>query len=278
MVNPAGETGFYDAWQGESHARMFGVWDSAPVSRLMKFCDQFNDFHMYRDIVGRSECQTLLDVGCATGRFFRYFQKTWPGMSYRGIDISESAIEYASSTFPSGDFQTFNGDLTTVAGMESDLVFCRDVVHHQIDPLKFITDLYSISRKYIIIRMRTRESGETVFEPTQSCQYTNENWVPYMVFNRFELTDFIRSLSPAPKRVDIVRSPMVLGGRSGRYLPRELYLQESGGSETSLLIEKGADLNSGETIVSVSSSVETAGYERAWWARFLARAARKFGA
>jgi ubiquinone/menaquinone biosynthesis C-methylase UbiE len=278
MVNPTGGTGFYDAWQGEAHTRMFGAWDHAPVSRLMKFCDQFNDFHMYRDVVGRSECRTLLDVGCATGRFFRYFQKTWPGMSYRGIDISESAIEYASSTFPLGNFQTFNGDLTTVNGMESDLVFCRDVIHHQTDPRKFLTDLYRISQKYLVIRMRTRESGETVFEPTQSCQYTNENWVPYIVFNRQELTDFISSFSPAPKRIDIVRSPMVLGGQSERYLPRELYDPKTGGSETSLLIEKWTDSSAEETIVSVSASVETAGHERPGWVRFLARAARKFGA
>jgi hypothetical protein len=168
--------------------------------------------------------------------------------------------------------------METVSDMKSDVVFCRDVVHHQIDPYRFLTGLYDVTQRYLVIRVRTRDSGETVFDFSQSCQYTYENWVPYIVINRESLTDLIGSLTPTPKSIEIVRSPMILGGKNGRYLPKELYDDEAGGSETSIIIERGTGSEGSAPTISVSSNVENLGRERPFWARGLSRVARRLGA
>jgi SAM-dependent methyltransferase len=196
-----------------------------------------------------SEVETfdsVMDLGCATGRFYRFFREIFPGAHYRGIDISQVAIDYAKKLYLKSDFSLFDGDPSTIEGPKPDLLFCRDVLHHQPNPEEFLAKLYATAGKYLILRIRTREVGATVFDREQSCQYSYDNWVPFIVFNTTELTDLLSSYNPSPARIDIVRHPVVLGGQLGRYLPKEMYFPETGTSETSILIEKG---NNDQTVV-----------------------------
>jgi len=201
---------------------------------------------MALELASLKRVHSIMDVGCATGRFYRFFRKTFPEAAYHGFDISRVAIEHATNLYPHSDFSVFDGDPTTVGGPNPDLIFCRDVLFHQPTPKEFLAKLYETSGKYLIMRIRTREVGATVFDWEQSCQLSYNNWVPYIVFNTKELTDLLSSYNPKPARIDIVRHPVVLGGQLGRYLPKEMYFPETGTSETSILIEKG---NNDQTVV-----------------------------
>lgn len=269
--------GFQEAWMQREHADQFGRWGRESTAKLVRTCDQFNEFYLFRTLVGNGDCQTLLDVGCATGNFYRYFHKLWPYLEYRGIDISEVAVEYAKSQNPAADFRVFNGDLQSVQGLASDIVFCRDVVHHQENPKAFLFDLYSITKKYLILRVRTRDVGATVFDPDQSCQYNYGHWVPYIVINVSELIDLLRSFQPAPGTIVLRKHPVVLGGQDSRFLPKELYYPETGTAETALLIEKRVQKGDGNTIVSMETHPESRNRGTVYWVRWLRWLVRRCG-
>ena len=259
------------------HAGHFAGWDRYSTTRLVRLCDQFNDCQLFRTIVGIQNCRALSDVGCATGRFRRFFRNIWPSLEYKGFDISEAAIGYARSLYPNGDFRVFDGDVKSSPEIESDIVFCRDVVHHQTNPCEFLSNLHDATRSYLILRVRTREVGTTVFDINQSCQYTYGHWVPYIVFNTPELIDLIRSFKPSPARITLWRHPVILGGQNSRCLPKELYYQETGTAETALLIEKGVEGRNGDTVVTLGTRPEVRTQDRARWARWLRRLARRWG-
>jgi len=100
-----------------------------------------------------------------------------------------------------------------------------------------------------------------VFDREQSCQYSYENWVPYIVFNTGELTDLLSSYSPRPAKIDIIRHPDILGGQLNRYLPKELYYPETGTAETSILIEKGPEGQTVEPKITSEAKRELRGQE-----------------
>lgn len=271
------QTSVHDAWESGDHVSAFSVPDSYSNSRLIKYCDQFNECQLFRTLVGTRGCLTVLDVGCATGWLYRYFRNVWPALEYKGLDVSQSATDYAKGLYPSGNFRVFNGDLKSVPDAESDIVFCRDVVHHQANPRELLGDLYHIAKKYLILRMRTMEEGATVFDVAQSCQYTYGHWVPFIVFNTSELIDTLQSFRPSPASIILRRHPTILGGQSSRYLPKELYYPETGTAETALLIEKGEDTKGNRSpTVSIQTCPETRGLDRRTWLRWMRAAAERW--
>lgn len=161
--------------------------------------------------------------------------------------------------------------------IRADIVFCKDVVHHQTDPKKLLSALYEKANNYLILRVRTREVGPTVFDPSQSCQFLYGDWVPYIVFNSAELAELIRSYQPSPVRIALWRHPVVLGGAGGRYLPKELYDPQTGTAETAVLIEKRSGSSEAETQVEVITRPETRGLARPLWLRSIVSLAKRVG-
>jgi SAM-dependent methyltransferase len=263
----------HEAWQEKEHSIVFGGWNHYSTAKLVGLCDQYNEFGLFRSLVGNADCRTLSDVGCATGGFYRFFTKVWPALKYKGFDVSNVAIEQAKKFYPEVALNVFDGRINSLKSIESDIVFCRDVVHHQDEPSEFLSDLYDVTKKFLIVRVRTREVGATVFDISQSCQYANGHWVPYVVFNTSELIDLIRSFKPSPAKITLTRHPIVLGGENARFLPKELYYPKVGTSETALLIEKGGDEEGGDTSVILNTLAER--YERPLWTRLLRRLAQR---
>ena len=268
----------YDAWLQAEHVNRFSTWDSYSTSRLVKLCDQFNECQFFRTLVGDESCRTLSDIGCATGRCYRFFHKLWPSLEYKGYDISEGAIERARKLYPDGDFKVIDGSFKTLPEVQADIVFCRDVVLHQVDPCQFLSDLYEVANRYLILRLRTREVGATVFDISRSCQYNYGSWVPYLVFNTSELIDLIKTFEPTPTAITIRRHPVVLGGYHSRFLPKELYYPETDSAETALIIEKGSNaVGNKDTVVTIETRPESRGRERAQWVQLLRRLAGAAG-
>lgn len=265
----------YEAWKQQDHVRLFSSWDQYPTGALVKQCHTFNDFQLFDSIAGNQECRTVSDVGCATGGFYRYFHRQWPSLGYKGFDISQLAVEHARNLYPEGNFTVFDGQLKSQADVESDIVFCRDVTHHQTNPQTFLSDLYDIAKEYLVLRVRTREIGATVFDVEQSCQYTYGRWVPYIVFNTTEIMELISSFYPSPARITIKRHPVILGGQNSRYLPKELYDPETDTAETAILIKKRKGNLAEETVTSVESCPE--GISRSPWRQVIRRVARRLG-
>lgn len=213
----------------------------------MRDYEVFNDVQLLNErLHAAGGLGTVLEVGCATGEFFRYLSLKWPKITYVGTDISRPAIERALDKYPHGNFVVSEaddtGDLVNLVGLKHrpDVLYCKDVVLHQTDPFGFIRGLLGITTQSLIMRLRTRDLGATVLDPDSSCQYHYDGWMPYIVINTDELIDAIRAASPGAELI-VRKHHVVLGGLHSRNLPKDCYLSETGTAETAVEVFLGTD-------------------------------------
>ena len=231
----------HQAWGQPQHAMHFDALSGVPGFVLRRAYERFNEVRLLNTVLDtRSNPVRLLEVGCATGEFYRYLSLRHPQVSYVGCDISRPALERARQKYHvEGRFIETDTDLKAVRHVSPDIIFCRDVAHHQPDPLAFIRKLYEMTKSLLVMRVRTRDAGATVGDPALSCQLNYGAWAPYIVVNSQELLRTIQGFSPQPRRIQLVKHYMVLGGQHARFLPKECYYPETGTAEAALLIEKG---------------------------------------
>ena len=234
--------GLYDAWKSAAHVEHFDLWSRVPLFVLQDRYERFNEVRLLEAYLQAASLPcSLLEVGCATGEFYRYLKSRHPNVRYTGCDISEVAINQARAKFQGeASFILTDEDLGAVASIKPDVVFCRDVILHQPDPYTFLQRLYAIAGKLLILRLRTRDVGLTETDPQKSCQLNYGQWAPYMILNCKELLDALQQLSPRPNKVVLQKHYMVLGGYHLRYLPKDCYLDETKTAESALLVEKGS--------------------------------------
>jgi SAM-dependent methyltransferase len=263
---------FYASWKEDGHATHFDGLRFVPTPLLVRRGEGFNEVRMLAGLLRREPTLTVLEVGCATGEMFRYMAKRHPRATYIGADISEPAIARAREKFGTrGRFILTDSTLAALDGLTPDIVFCRDVLHHQTEPWPFLERLYRLAGRALLMRIRTRDRGATEYDPERSSQYHAGSWVPYIILNVDELVETVSTtFRPAPSSVMLVKNSTVLGGHQGRYVPKECYDEATGTAETAMLLVKGAD-DGGRPAVEISSRRD--GEQTPGWGR-LQRACR----
>jgi SAM-dependent methyltransferase len=230
------------AWQDGTHARVFDEVSAYPDFLMRKRFESFNEVRLLRAHAGAVRGGTLFEIGCATGEFGRYAAKYLPQFTYTGFDISRPALARATAKYGGARYRLLEDPIDAFRDKfgTASVVFCRDVVLHQLDPLAFVSRLLDIATEALVLRLRTRDAGETVLDAERSCQYHyDRHWVPYIVLNTRQLLDHLCA-DPAVSRVVVSRRYETLGGHNFRYLPKELFYRETGGAETALIVLKQA--------------------------------------
>ena len=213
----------YEAWNSPTHAEEFDNFRFVPTFVLKGIYERFNEVHLLREVAKDMPAGfSLLEVGCATGELYRYSSAQFRNaVTYTGCDISRPAIERARSKFPKGaSFRLIDEELSAVREMKADIVFCRDVVHHQTDPFAFLRKLYGLCTRSMVLRIRTRDVGESVLDPELSCQYAYGTWVPFIVLNCDEVISELTQMEPRPARIKLIKDYVVLGGLMGDSSPK----------------------------------------------------------
>lgn len=230
----------YAGWDTQNHANTFDLWNRKSGPEFDFYYGAFSENQYLVDAVKGLTSPTICDVGCATGTTLRHLTRRVgaDGYSYTGIDLSGAAIARAKSLYPGRDFrQVVPGPIREGMGQGYDVVFSRDTVLHQTDPYGFLSQLLELADKTLIVRLRTRDTGESVIDHTRSCQmHYDAHWMPYIVLNKDELLGWFAA-SGRVSKITINRSYEVLGGMNYRFLPKELYQTSAGGAETSLRID-----------------------------------------
>lgn len=233
-------TAWYTDWQNPDHVRRFDFRSALDRRNLVRNFESLNDVRLLNERLDRERTLNLLEVGCATGEFYRYLQVKFPRVSYYGVDISRPAIERAHTKYPQGRFSVTDPDTSVRTVMEQaglshapEIIYAKDVVHHQVKPFGFVSELLEAAIEAVIVRCRTRDVGKTELDPELSCQYHYGGWMPYIILNLEELIAHIRHLSPQAELL-IYRNHIVLGGQHNRYLPKDCYLRETGTAETAV--------------------------------------------
>jgi SAM-dependent methyltransferase len=234
-----------DAWDDQTHASAFDYLHKMPRFMVKKHYERFNEGRLLKAFQNDIQGKIFFEIGCATGELYRYISSYMPQFKYFGFDISKPAIERAKQKYPNGNFHKLTNG-TEEIGQEfgqADVIWCRDVVLHQMFPYDFLDNLLNLSSEVVILRLRTRDVGETVTDPSLSCQlHWDKFWVPYIVLNTDEMIQKIKGHQDVRKIV-VSRHYEVLGGHNYRFLPKELFFTASGTAETAVYIQKGLRKN-----------------------------------
>tara|TARA_B100000029_G_C17423617_1_gene905255 strand:+ start:168 stop:1010 length:843 start_codon:yes stop_codon:yes gene_type:complete len=234
---------FFTHWNREEHKKYFNVWNKISRSYFNFLFGCYYENNYLLNYLKKNSRQSILDVGCATGYLLRYLKLKKTKFDYHGADISIECIDTAKKHYKDYSFTQISSDgLQKSFNPKSfDIVYSRDVAIHQLKPLNFIKDLIDISRNVLVLRIRTRDKGKTVYDPNYSCQLGNQgvgekkDWVPVIVLNYQELIEFLKQMKIV-KKVIVNKSYTILGGKSLLFFEKDLYLKETGGAETSLIL------------------------------------------
>ena len=235
---------WYRDWQHDRHAVAFDIRAGLDDRNLVRNYEGFNDVRLLRERCAGRRAMTVLEVGCATGEFFRYTQLRYPTAQYYGLDISRPALLRAKAKYPEGQFFLTDpgrpvSETLRMLELPShpEVVYCKDVVQHHTDPFGLLAQLVGAASESVIIRGRTRDVGASERDPALSCQYHYDGWMPYLVLNLQELIAHLQGLAPEAEIV-VYRHHMVLGGQYQRYVPKALYLPQTGTAETAVGVFK----------------------------------------
>lgn len=233
---------WHQDWQSPGHVRTYDARSAWPDRRLAAHYETFNDVLLLGKALARRPAARLVEVGCATGELCRYLHLKHPSTRYHGLDVSRVALERAREKYPQDRFLLHDPEAPLARTLHSaglsgpiEVVYSKDVVHHQPDPFGFLGQLLDLASDAAVVRLRTRDFGETVMDPELSCQYHYDGWMPYLVLNLQETIDFVRRRLPQAE-VIAQKNHMVLGGKENRYLPKECYLPQTGTAETAMAV------------------------------------------
>ena len=242
-----------EAWHQPLHADFFDARARYRIPELRRDYEQFNEFGLFLEQKGTLRGRCFVEVACATGELYRYLRRYHPEFRYTGFDISDPAIERARRKFPDGRFEVCKPDLSEIISsdlIKPSLVWARDVIHHQPNPFEYLSRLVTLSSEATILRLRTRDRGDTVVDPELSCQLQYNHWVPYIVLNMHEIIETI-CRAVAVRKMIIIKSYETLGGWNERFLPKECYYAETGTAETAIWVlrSENGDYGNPEIII-----------------------------
>lgn len=233
---------FTAAWDNEEHARRFGR--AITLRNDFKFLMEFRPSIPARCLnyvsnVAQGNEISVLDIGCAAGDYYSYLtcQRASRTFEYEGVDISKVAIEAANRYYQTDRFQVIDRD-EDLEDKTGDIVLSVNVLQHQPMAIDNLVRILQCAKQYLVVTLRTRENGETVLDPELSCQRIFGEWVPFIVINSKELYRTIFSSVPGPVRISSFKEYRMFAGAGPRFLPKELYIEESGTAVTTLIVEK----------------------------------------
>ena len=185
-----------------------------------------------------ASARSLLEVGYATGEFYRYLSKIRPDIRYTGLDLSDAAYALVRERYRDADFRLGNCvDPAAMPDEKYDIVFSRDVIHHTGDPFVALRNLYRATGSSLVVSLRTRDVGETVVDRDRSYQEVYETRYHYSLLNIDELLAFLTSLEPRPGKIKVLREHLDLDGHFGRVLPKDSVHGDPGFAVSSVRVD-----------------------------------------
>jgi SAM-dependent methyltransferase len=231
-------SGWSAAWRDPQHKAGFDLYSRFSEKRLRQHWQRFNEVNMLRAKADRIQGNELLDLGCATGEFYRYCRSILPQFRYHGCDIDEQLVSRAREKYPDTHFFESAEDLSNIRQNcpSPAVVFNRDVIPFCPEPFVYLRKLLEFPTSAAVLRLRTRDAGASVLDPDRSCAFLHGKWIPYMVLNVDELVSCITAVRPV-EEIIIQKSYEILGGESRRFLPKECYYPETGTAATAVFIQ-----------------------------------------
>ena len=139
----SGKTTYGEFWQEKKDSGVTEFYDSLYEDRPLLH-ENFVNFVKSKDNI-----KSVLEVGCGSGIYPIKFKEMFTGMSYTGLDFSESSVEYCKKN---SDFEFVAGDFIKMDLQDKyDLVFSHAVIDHVYDPDKYLENIVKATKKYAYV-------------------------------------------------------------------------------------------------------------------------------
>lgn len=141
------------------------------------------------------EGKKILDVGCASGDFFKVLKKKYNKIDYHGIDLDKKCILSAKKKFgSSARFDAFDLFDKRLNNKSYDLIMIWNLFYMIPNWKDFLIRCANLSKKYVIFDNKIKFSGSTIVDLDLSYQYYHKsnkrNY--YVVHNIHELISFLQ--------------------------------------------------------------------------------------
>lgn len=104
-----------DMWHGGSGA-------GSEIENVKEYVDILQKY------IDKPEIETVLDLGCGDWQFSKFLNLS--SVSYLGVDVVESVIEFNSNSYSASNIEFISRDITTYEVPKADLIICKDVLQH----------------------------------------------------------------------------------------------------------------------------------------------------
>lgn len=140
------------------------------------------------------ELHSVLDVGCASGRFIELLHSQGADPKYVGIDICASNIENAKRLYPNFSFHHTNA-LDFKPNETFDLVNATGVCQHEPEFEKLIQSMVTLSNKYVLFDVKLSKTDQHIVDLDKSFAGIEKNKLYFIILNLDKLIQFLSKLS-----------------------------------------------------------------------------------
>jgi len=158
-----------------------------------KAADDFfpSEVHHLKKII--SQIRSVLDVGCASGKFIDLLQSLGATPSYVGLDIGLSNIENAQRLYPNSQFHHMNA-LEFTSDQTFDLVNATGVCQHEPDFERLIQAMAKLSNKYVLFDVKFSKTNKHIVDLAVSHAGTSPNKLYFIILNIETFIEFLKKI------------------------------------------------------------------------------------
>lgn len=95
--------------------------------------------------------ESVLDVGCGTGRSLQWFSSQQVSLRLLGVDPSRGLLEFAKKKLPKAALCQATGEALPFADNSVDVVIATGIMHHIEKPAVVITEMFRVARRAVVI-------------------------------------------------------------------------------------------------------------------------------
>ena len=233
-MNSAGHPTHYQRWFEEDCVGKFAGKD---------FDDFFRSEKELFAGVAR-DVRSVLDIGCASGRFLEFLNHYGGCSDYCGIDIVPKNVETARNRYPDAEFHCVNG-LEFEPGREFDLVNSTGVCQHEPRYWNLIDRMCGWAKRYVMFDVKLIEADEDIVDIERAWTATAQNRIYFILLSKRRFIPRLARL-PGVAHVRIYGYPTTLNDRT--FVPDGVGTVYSAG----VLIEMGSAIRGEEPRIVVN--------------------------
>lgn len=180
--------------------KKYGFWfkkDSIKQFESKKSSDFFKTEELLHNLI-KGKVNSILDVGCASGRLIELLNIFHKNFSYFGIDVVPKQIEYAKKNYKTYEFECID-IFRLKLKKKFELVNATGIFQHEENFIELLEKMWSYSNKYVLFDVKFSMIKNHLVDKKKSFCEINNTFVPYIFFTPNLFINELRKLKKIKK-------------------------------------------------------------------------------